>query len=220
MVTIMMSAKGKLQELTIPCIKGIHATVKVPYELMGIDDGSRDGTYEYMQRNCHKAIRLNGVGVGTTRNVGLRYAAGDHIMFLDNDIVLDRPGWLGAMVAQFDKSNVGVIGPLLSNETWWRSKFPRSADGLVDVSAVAGACFLFPRSTFDRLGMLDPRFSRRGEDTDYCFRAKLAGLRVVVTPEVLIEHKSHGTYDWRKEKGQLRTFRQKYKHLTHVFPVP
>lgn len=219
MVSILVSAKDKLEGLTVPCIKSIHRTVRTPYELIGLDDGSKDATFDFMRRNCHKAIRLKGIGCGASRNVGLRYAAGDHIMFLDNDIVLDRPGWLSEMVEDCGKDNVGIIGPVLSNESYMAG-LSRSGDGLIDVSCVAGACLMFPRSTFDRLGMLDPAFSMRGEDTDYCFRAKLAGLRVVITPRVYLTHHQGGTYDWTKQKGQLRAFRRKYKKLAHILPVP
>ena len=219
MVSILVSAKDNLEGLTVPCINGIHRTVRTPYELIGLDDGSRDATFDFMRRNCHKAIRLKGIGCGASRNVGLRHAAGDHIMFLDNDIVLDRPGWLSEMVEDCGKENVGIIGPVLSDAPSW-GELPRSADGLIDVREVRGACLLFPRSTFERLGMIDPAFSRRADDTDYCFRAILAGLRVVITPRVRIYHKGGGTYDWRKEKGQLRAFRRKYRNLAHILPVP
>ena len=219
MVSIFVSGKDRLQDLTAPCIRSVVATVKAPYELIGLDDGSKDGTYQFLLENCHKAIRLKGVGVGAARNVGILQAEGDHIMFLDNDVILDRPGWLGVLLAESRKRNVGIIGPLLSNEQT-KDALPRSPDGLIDVDEIAGACLMFPRSTFDRLGMLDPEFSRRGEDTDYCFRARLAGLRVCITPRLLIQHRGGATYDWRRETGQLRAFRRKYRNVRHILAVP
>ena len=219
MVSIIVCAKGKLNTLTAPCIQGIRATVKTPYELIGVDDGSRDRTFDFMRKNCDVALRLSGVGPGKARNAALRYATGDFIVFLDNDVILDRPGWLSDLMAEAGKFNVGIIGPVLSNEAE-KEFLPRSADGLIDVSCIAAACLMFPRSTFDRLGMLDPKFSRRGEDTDYCFRAKLSGLRVVITPRVHIKHPGGGTFDWRKEKRQLEVFRRKYRSAAHILPVP
>ncbi len=218
MVSIIVCAKNKLKDLTIPCIQRIHATVKVPFELIGVDDGSRDGTLDFMRTACHKSLRTAGKGPGPARNAGMMCAAGDHIMFLDNDVMLHQPGWLGVLLSESSKVNVGIAGPVLSNERI-AGDYPAAADGLIDVPCISGACFLFPRSTFNRLGMLDPEFARRGEDTDYCFRAKLSGLRVVITPKLHIRHLNHGTFDWTKEHGQLRKFREKYKHFTHMFPV-
>lgn len=211
MVSIILTAKGKLRELTIPCIQSIGRTVKVSYEIIGLDDGSQDDTYTFMQQSCNKAIRLRGIGVGAARNVGLRNATGSHILFADNDIFPDRPGWLGAMLEDSKKRNVGMIGPFLSCEPD-RWELPRSGDGLIDMAHVSGACMLFPRSTFERLGMLDPVFSRRAEDTDYCFRAKLSGLRVVITPRVFVVHRGGATYNGNKETEQLRKFWHKYRN--------
>ena len=213
MVSIVLSAKGKLRELTIPCIQSIRGTVTVPHEIIGLDDGSKAGTYEYMRGSCNKAIRLSGsgIGVGAARNVGLSKAAGDHILFVDNDILTRQAGWLGAMLEDSQKHNVGVIGPLLSNEPY-KWKLARSDDGLIDVRDVSGACMLFPRSTFERLGMLDPVFSRRAEDTDYCYRAKLSGLRVVITTRVFVNHRGGATYNGNEETEQLRKFWYKYRN--------
>lgn len=216
MVSIILTAKGKLRELTIPCIQSIRATVTVQYEIIGLDDGSRDGTYEYMRGACNKSIRLGGGGVGAARNVGLMKATGDHILFVDNDILTQKRGWLGAMLED-SQNNVGIIGPLLSNEPG-KWELVRSADGLIDVPDVSGACMLFPRSTFARLGMLDPAFSRRAEDTDYCFRAKLSGLRVVITPRVFLVHAGGATYNGNEETEQLRKFWHKYRnHMDLIY---
>ncbi len=215
MVSIILSAKGKLRELTIPCIQSIRATVTTPYEIIGLDDGSKDGTYEYMRGACNKAIRLSRIGVGAARNIGLRMATGDHILFVDNDISPRQTGWLGAMLEDSQNYNVGVMGTFLSNEPF-KWELARSADGLIDVPDVSGACMLFPRSTFARLGMLDPLFSRRAEDTDYCYRAKLSGLRVVITPRVFVNHRGGATYNGNEETEQLRKFWYKYRNHMHL----
>lgn len=219
MVSILVNGKDGLETLTAPCIQSIRMATRIPHEIIGIDDGSKDGTYQFFLENCDKAIRLKGIGCGAARNFGLLQAAGDYIMFLDNDVILDRPGWLATLLDDSRKANVGIIGPLLTNEQI-KGGLERSPDGLIDVDELAGACLMFPRSTFDRLGMIDPAFSRRGDDTDYCLRARLAGLRVCITPRLLIYHKGGGTYDWRKEEGQLREFRYKYRNVRHVLHVP
>ena len=138
---------------------------------------------------------------------------------LDNDTVLDRPGLIAALVEDCSSGKAAIIGPVLSDAPNW-GELPKSQDGLIDVNEVRGACMLFPRSTFNRLGMLDKKFSRRSEDTDYCFRAKLAGLRVVISPRVKVYHKGGGTYNWRKEQGVLRAFRRKYRNVAHLLPLP
>ncbi len=219
MLSILVTAKNHLSDLTIPCIDSIHRFVTIPYEVIGIDDGSSRSTYAYMANRCHKAIRTPGVGPGRARNAGMKRAAGDHILFLDNDVLLERPGQLSGLLAECRKSKAGIIGPVLSNEPA-RALLTPSADGLIDVSEIAGACFMFPRSTLETLGSLDPAFSMRGEDTDYCFRAILEGLRVCITPRIHVFHKGGGTYNWRTQKKTLKAFRKKYKNMAHILPIP
>jgi hypothetical protein len=44
---------------------------------------------------------------------------------------------------------------------------------------------------FDQIGFLDPRYFAYVEDTDFCYRAKLAGLRLMYLPNIKMLHKEH-----------------------------
>jgi len=57
-----------------------------------------------------------------------------------------------------------------------------------DVDAVSGACMMFRSGLIDEIGNLDERFFMFFEDTDFCFRAKQAGYRVVYNPATQIIH--------------------------------
>lgn len=55
-------------------------------EVIVIDDGSSDATYEVAKRYTDKAIRLNkNMGKGAALREGLRHASGDIIVFMDAD---------------------------------------------------------------------------------------------------------------------------------------
>lgn len=65
------------------------------FELLCIDDGSTDGTRECLEsfRSLDKRIKVLEspfLGAGGARNIGLRCAVGDYIVFLDSDDVFDR----------------------------------------------------------------------------------------------------------------------------------
>ena len=51
-----------------------------------------------------------------------------------------------------------------------------------------GACFLMPRAALDKVGDLDERFFMYFEETDWCLRARRAGLDVWYCAEVEITH--------------------------------
>lgn len=61
----------------------------VNWELLIIDDGSTDGTLDFLKSNFQdkriKIFNSNGVGVSGTRNLGLKASKGDIIAYLDSD---------------------------------------------------------------------------------------------------------------------------------------
>jgi glycosyltransferase involved in cell wall biosynthesis len=57
------------------------------YEVIVVDDGSNDGTQEYLQRLGHKVrlITQANSGPGAARNIGVRAARADYVALLDSD---------------------------------------------------------------------------------------------------------------------------------------
>ena len=84
------------------CIgKCIDSVIKygedIEYEIIVIDNLSTDGSYEWLQSVYGNSIRLvkntkNGCSSG--RNIGIRYALGNLICFLDSDQVATNRNWL------------------------------------------------------------------------------------------------------------------------------
>ena len=77
------------------CIKSIVEQNYKNFELILVDDGSTDNTYEILksyQRNNDKIVVLhkeNG-GPGKARNLGLQHCTGDYIIFVDSDDYIEK----------------------------------------------------------------------------------------------------------------------------------
>jgi GT2 family glycosyltransferase len=77
-----------------------------------------------------------------------------------------------------------------------------------EVDAVSGACLMVRRTVLDTLHGFDPEYYLYGEDMDFCWRAKLAGWKVVYYPEAVITHfggqggtgkkKLYATIEWHR----------------------
>lgn len=109
---------------TRKCLPGLLATDDVPWELIVVDNGSTDGTVEWLERFRAEAGRRGvrveivrnsrNAGCSTGRNQGLERARGERIVFVDNDVALRSRGWLRRLGERLDsRPGVGMVGPKL-----------------------------------------------------------------------------------------------------------
>ena len=207
--------------LTYNCVKSIiDRGAEVPFEIIVIDDCSRDETM-LASLAFGRGIRLirNQTNSGFVRscNRGCDEARGDYLVFLNNDTQV-KPGWLDQLYETARREpNIGVVGSKLlypdgtlqecggivwrlgDGWTWGRRQ---NADEprfcyMRDADYVSGATLMIRKALFVELGKFDEHFMPMYyEDTDLCFRVRRAGYRVVVQPlsEVIhFEGSSAGT---------------------------
>lgn len=93
-----------------------------PLEFIIVDDGSTDGSYEYIQEHFShpmiKLIRQNNKGVSSARNKAIKVACGEYISFIDSD---DK--WLEHKISsqiKFLKENP-TYEWVHSEEIWYRN---------------------------------------------------------------------------------------------------
>ena len=150
------------------------------FEVIVVDNGSRDGTAAYLaslaERNPRVRAVLNGtnLGFGPACNEGLALARAEHVVLLNNDVVLP-PRWLPALLAHLTDPSVGLVGPTTNRigneaevETSYRTwggflQFARErqrdlAGTGFEVPVLAMYCLAMRRSVYEELGPLDERF--------------------------------------------------------------
>jgi len=115
-------------EYTERCIESIFTHTKETFELIMVDNGSTDGTLEYLEsealrRKSEVGRRKSGVrikiiknsenlGFAAGNNQGIAAAKGDYVLLMNNDVVV-TPGWLSRMLACAEKSpDIGMVGPV------------------------------------------------------------------------------------------------------------
>jgi len=62
-------------------------------------------------------------------------------------------------------------------------------DAVRDIFVAPGGCTLVRADLFDELGGFDPAIVAMGEDLDFCWRAQVAGARIVVVPDARVRHR-------------------------------
>ena len=153
-------------------------------------------------------------------NLVVQHTSGDVLIMLNNDIEVMTQDWLEQCLAELNREDVGIVGPLL---TYPNGKiqhagvvlgFGGAADHLFSgcppnaspcvfslptvkrsVLALTGACQVFRREVYDAVGGFDEDYVVAG-DVDFSIRVWLMGLRNLYLPDVMLLHResmSRGT---------------------------
>jgi GT2 family glycosyltransferase len=80
-------------------------------------------------------------------------------------------------------------------------------DRVLEVLFVSSAVMLISREAWQRTGPFDERFAGHHDDLDFCWRARLAGFRVLMTPLATARHRGAGA---RGERADLRHRKARY----------
>ncbi|HEY6522288.1 MAG TPA: glycosyltransferase family A protein [Solirubrobacteraceae bacterium] len=184
-----------------------------PFEVIVVDDGSRDDT----ARRAHSVgapvtvLRQTALGPAAARNAGVAQASGTLLAFCDAD-VFPAPGWLAAGVRALAAADL-VQGRVLPDPDAALGPFDRTLwiDGPVGLWETAN--LFVTRGAFEAAGGFEQWLApRRGkalaEDVWFGYRALRAGARPGFSPDALAHHAvfPRGWRAYAAERGRLRFF--------------
>jgi GT2 family glycosyltransferase len=219
--------------LTQAMVESLRATIPagLDFEIILIDDGSADGTREWLATLAAPfRVLLNekNRGYAAANNRAAATASGDVLVFLNNDLVL-TPRWLEPMLTarrrlglragivgnvQFDARSgllhhSGIAINHKGKPEHIRGRFRdllRFAFPLRRTVALTGACFLTSRDLWTELGGFDEGYFNGCEDVDLCLRASAAGrINAVALRSRVLHHISMAP--GRKDRDEANTHR-------------
>jgi len=175
-----------------------------PYEVIVIDDGSRDSTPEVIRRHRVRSLVHDPPrGPNAARNVGLQAAAADLVALVDDDVFAPR-GWLHELVAgarRHPEADV-VGGPIRARlegpapHSCGRERPPITTLDLgpedVETELVWSANMLLRRSAHERAGDFDEDLPPGGDEEEWLRRVAAGGGHVVYVAAAAIDHRRTG----------------------------
>jgi GT2 family glycosyltransferase len=207
---------------TQQCLESIEAFTPEEHEIIFIDNGSTDGTFEWLMEILpkhpnYKFIK-NDTNLGAVRatNQGIGIAQGKYLCFLNNDTVVSKE-WLKGLIECAESSpEIAMVGPrsnyisgpqiVTTKEDGYDSLFKyqiyaenyrKAFKGCyIPYWRVVPFCGLIKKEIIDKIGLFDERFFPGNfTDDDLCLRACLAGYRNLICGDVFIHH--HGSISFK-----------------------
>lgn len=194
---------------------------------------SRTGARRPTVRFCRDDRTFN---FSNACNRGAVAAAGDVLVFLNDDTVVESRNWLDRLVMYATRPDVGAVGArLLYGDgsiqhagIWSRGghpghryeRFPANHRGYLDsllvpqnCLAVTGACLAVETKKFLAVGGFSPEFPSSYNDVDLCLKLDDLGYRTVVDPGTVLTHFESSSRDPKIEDWELALLHERWRSV-------
>lgn len=202
------------------CVESLFRYTGAPFEVIILDQGSRDGTVDYLRelQSQHSNVKIvakdRNIGFAAGCNQAAELATGDVLVFLNNDVIVSS-GWFEGLMGQLvSDPDLAASGPR-SNATGELQfdaysvekirKIPEDIDSYANdqrrlmagkvwyFHRLAGFCLAVRKKVFSEVGGFDQRLTFF-EDDDLCYRIMRRAYKLAIIPSVFVYHFGSSTF--------------------------
>lgn len=198
------------------CMKSLERETSAKYQICVVDNGSTDGSGEWVEKNCPyaKVIFLGkNTGFCGAVNAGIKACETPYVILLNNDTEVEY-GFVKAledaleseeksfsvsakMVDLYNKDILDGAGDLYCALGW---AFARGKGKEVkgnyetqeEIFSACGGAVIYRREVLDKIGVFDENHFAYLEDCDLGYRAQIFGYRNFYTPKAVVYHAGSG----------------------------
>lgn len=209
-ITVILNYKVK--DLTLKCVASVSASSYSNLEIIVVDNNSEDGLGKEITGVGFIQNQEN-LGFTGGNNIGIRQAlkkGADYIFVLNPDTVVKKDS-IEKLVSGLEQTNAGIAGPKIyfdNSETIWyaggkfdllnvlgshrgvNEKDRGQYEKIEETDYVSGAAMMIKREVLEKVGLFDENFFLYYEDSDLCFRAKIAGFKIMYLPTAIVYHRN------------------------------
>jgi len=204
------------------CLTSIYRSTMIPDTFI-IDNGSSDGTQEYIQKNWEQIIFIqnrHNSGFGQANNIGLQYAVDqsyDYVYLLNQDAWVEDTTFEKLIGQHIKHPEFGIISPIQiqANGRHLDKNFLHDvaartidsnlledlvlgqAEDIYQVTDVMAAHWLLSAECIRKVGGFSPSFQHYGEDNNYALRARYHNLKIGIVPA------AKGIHDREQRKNSI-----------------
>lgn len=218
LVSVVLVTRNRNKEV-LTAIASIYQQTYKPLEVILVENASLDKTSKIIKKRYPKTkivISKTNIGAAGGRNLGLVYAKGKFILFMDDDAFAGKH-MISELIKEIEKdSKIGIVQPkiydkdkkniiqgighginLLTGRVFGIGVGENDHgqyDRVMDIPMV-GCTWMVKKSVFNKIGKYDEDFFIPYEDSDFSIRARKAGFRVCFVPKALVWHSGYGNSD-------------------------
>jgi GT2 family glycosyltransferase len=197
-----------------PCFRALEAQSDKNFELLVVDNGSVDGSVEWLEKQGIPAVFLDkNTGFSGAVNVGISRAKTPYVILLNNDTepepdyvkelvrAIERSPKIfsvsSKMIQLYHKELMDDAGDMYSILGWaYQRGVGQSSRGYGKARTVFSACggaAVYRREVFEKIGGFDEAHFAYLEDIDVGYRAKIYGYENLYCPDAVVYHVGSGT---------------------------
>ena len=226
------------------CVESVFANDYQNVEIIIVENNSteRETFAYYRELSKDPRVRLvrwkHGFNYSAINNYGVRYAKGEYLLFLNNDVRGDiSSDWLTEMLGVCQRKDVGAVGARLyypNNRIQHagivigiggvagamfvdlpkgRGGYMHKAAIMQDLSAVTAACMRVKREAFEKAGGFTKELAVAFNDVDLCLKIGKSGYRIVYDPFAELYHDESRTRGAEDTPEKVRRFRSEIEYM-------
>ncbi len=208
------------------CLDSLHDLNYPSYDVIVVDDGSRDSTASIAEQSGVRTLKFEHRGLAAARNAGIAEARGDIVAFIDADATAERD-WLYHLVEAITRRDAAAAGgPNFAPDP--RSAFaaamaaapglPREVIAGDDrLAQLCGCNMAVTKAALGAIGGFDPAFERAGDDVDLSWRLAEHGETLAYAPGATVIHQRRATLG--AYLAQQRGYGEGEGWLYHRYPL-
>ncbi len=226
------------------CLDSLKGQSLSDFEIILIDNASRDGSVEFVKRHYPEVQLIEceeNRGFGGGLNLGIEVSSGELIAVLNNDTVVDR-NWLSSLRAAADgaSADTGMYASKILNyedpdiidntglalypDGVGRGRLRLQKDTQEDllpkeVLCPSGCAGVYSREMLSEIGVFDEDLFLYLEDLDIGLRGRLAGWRCLYVPAAVVYHRYSATVEPYSTLKVYLVERNRIWILLKYFPV-
>lgn len=207
------------REVASDCLASVLNMNHPNFEVVLVDNGSKDGTVEVIRERFPRSAGFPSVkvvasktnlGLNGGKNLGQNQAEGEYVFFLDSDTLVDKNLLTELVRVAESDSRVGMVCPKMyyhqpKNVIWYAGSFvnlwtsqtkniganeeDQGQWDQVRETEFAPTAYLVKREVVEKLKGHDEALFMTYGDTDYGFRTREAGFKVMLCPTAKLWHR-------------------------------